>query len=694
MEEFKCKEEAWTRGFCIFHDEKYLQDKDNFEEHKQEVTKRLMDKVTNSTTHNEALFCIGYYLPFIEIEANFTKPVYFFNAIVQGANFRGAKFSAPASFNLAEFSAPASFNLAEFSAPASFNSAKFSGEANFYSAKFSAPASFNLAEFSAPANFYSAEFSAPASFNSAKFSGEANFSSAKFSAPAYFSSAKFSGEANFYSAKFSEESRFSSAKFSGEANFYSAEFSAPASFNLAEFSAPASFNLAEFSAPASFNSAKFSGEANFYSAKFSREANFSSAKFSAPASFNSAKFSREANFVSTMFSALANFNSAEFSREANFISTMFSALANFNSAEFSEEARFYSAKFSGEASFNSAKFSREANFSSAKFSAPANFNLAEFSAPASFNSAKFSEEARFYSAKFSGEANFNSAKFSGEANFKSEFKDMAYFSYVLFEDGKKILFEAEDLSRVSFMNTDITRVRFSDRARWGTLKDKFKVIEEEMLEEDVRKKSPQRVSLGTVMAVYRNLRENYEYRLRYDEAGEFFIKEMELKRKYREENADENEKNALGNTTGSKVVRNGWPRRNLSLTGLYYHLSRYGENLLRPTLVGVAIVFGSTLFWLIQNNPTGEPYLPFITTHQLHNHKAVSNFITVAQIWNNTHSLKAFERSLIDFIPLLPSGSDVKMGLIDYVIKIVGGAVTFGLIAIALRRKFERKYTR
>jgi hypothetical protein len=42
-------------------------------------------------------------------------------------------------------------------------------------------------------------------------------------------------------------------------------------------------------------------------------------------------------------------------------------------------------------------------------------------------------------------------------------------------------------------------------------------------------------SLGTVMAVYRNLRENYEFRLRFDEAGQFFFKEMELKRKYREE---------------------------------------------------------------------------------------------------------------------------------------------------------------
>jgi hypothetical protein len=56
--------------------------------------------------------------------------------------------------------------------------------------------------------------------------------------------------------------------------------------------------------------------------------------------------------------------------------------------------------------------------------------------------------------------------------------------------------------------------------------------------------------------------------------------------------------------------------------------------------------------------------------------------------------LKSFERSFADFIPLLPMGSEIKVGVIDYIIKIVGGALTFGLLAIALRRKFERKYTR
>jgi hypothetical protein len=47
-----------------------------------------------------------------------------------------------------------------------------------------------------------------------------------------------------------------------------------------------------------------------------------------------------------------------------------------------------------------------------------------------------------------------------------------------------------------------------------------------------------------------------------------------------------------------------------------------------------------------------------------------------------------------DFVSLLTLPSEVKIGLLDFVIKIIRGAVTFGLIAIALRRRFERKYTR
>ena len=144
------------------------------------------------------------------------------------------------------------------------------------------------------------------------------------------------------------------------------------------------------------------------------------------------------------------------------------------------------------------------------------------------------------------------------------------FNYTLFEAKEKIIFEVQDLSNVSFMNSDITRIRFIDKARWREEKrkkgkDRFTVIEEKWLEE-----SRPDISLGSVMAVYRNLRENYEFRLRYDEAGKFFIKEMELKRKYREVLSED----------GSRITvkPNCWFRRNLSLTGLYYHLSRWRES--------------------------------------------------------------------------------------------------------------------
>jgi hypothetical protein len=45
-------------------------------------------------------------------------------------------------------------------------------------------------------------------------------------------------------------------------------------------------------------------------------------------------------------------------------------------------------------------------------------------------------------------------------------------------------------------------------------------------------------------------------------------------------------------------------------------------------------------------------------------------------IWRGTHWLKDSERSIADFIPLLPLGSGSEVGIIDYVIKIVVGAVT------------------
>jgi hypothetical protein len=76
-------------------------------------------------------------------------------------------------------------------------------------------------------------------------------------------------------------------------------------------------------------------------------------------------------------------------------------------------------------------------------------------------------------------------------------------------------------------------------------------------------------------------------------------------------------------------------------------------------------------------------------------HTPYSNFSGLTyNITNHIQLLTAFQRSLADFLPLLSLPGEIKIGVIDYIIKIVGGALTFGLLLIAFRRKFERKYTR
>jgi hypothetical protein len=193
------------------------------------------------------------------------------------------------------------------------------------------------------------------------------------------------------------------------------------------------------------------------------------------------------------------------------------------SKEFTKPVYFYYSQFFGKADFSNTSFQGRANFREAKFEGEADFSDANFQGLAWFSHANFQREADFSNANFQRKTSF-SGQFNGETK----------FNYVLFEGKEKIIFDTENLSVVSFKNTDLTGVRFSDEARWGEGKDKedrFKIVDERLLEEKIKARG---FNLGSIKAVYRNLRENYEYRMRYDEAGQFFIREMELKRMYRE----------------------------------------------------------------------------------------------------------------------------------------------------------------
>jgi hypothetical protein len=103
----------------------------------------------------------------------------------------------------------------------------------------------------------------------------------------------------------------------------------------------------------------------------------------------------------------------------------------------------------------------------------------------------------------------------------TKFTGKTYFKYTIFEQPNKVTFDVDDnnnLSNVSFADSDITRIRFGDKIRWGG-EDGFTIIEEEWLKDEAEAKEEwvikcEDVSLELVLSVYRNLRENYEFRLR------------------------------------------------------------------------------------------------------------------------------------------------------------------------------------
>ena len=96
------------------------------------------------------------------------------------------------------------------------------------------------------------------------------------------------------------------------------------------------------------------------------------------------------------------------------------------------------------------------------------------------------------------------------------------------------------------------------------------------------------------------------------------------------------------------------------------------------------------MFWSTQENPELKPWLPIFQDDD--DTGNVTKFVGFDKFGDGDHWLKAYERSIAGFIPLLPLESGIKVGIIDYIIKIVGGAVVFALIAVALRRRFERRY--
>jgi uncharacterized protein YjbI with pentapeptide repeats len=612
---YKCPEteNILDSGLCIFHDENYLKESKNKEVNEQNFNRKFLEKMAIS----ESLICIGYYLPDVSFEKK---------QFVKIVNFSGAVFVGKANFLEAQFT-EAYFHYTQFKNEADFTEAQFTKEAHFYKAQFTKEAHFSGAHFFKTGDFYGANFT------------ETNFAGAQFAEAANFEAAQFA-QANFERARFAQDANFSKSEFAQDANFFDARFTR-ADFLGARFIDNANFASSEFKEKANFYRVVFHKEALFSNVRFVQGADFLGVDFGEKAHFNEARFHKEALFYQVRFlRGEADFVAVEFREKANFTDAEFRKKSNYTRSIFTEEAVFLGADFQNEVNFNGVQFLDKANFVSAKFAVGVNFSLVHFTKEVLFSGAKFTNPI---------------------LDFRSTWID----------DQEHFVLPINDFSQVSFANTDISRIRFAADVVWG---NGSKIRDEREIEDQLRvKNEAEGIKLGDILSVYRNLRDNYEFNMRYAEAGGFFIREMEINRLYTQTNRNGEE----------RIKRRNVFFRNLSLTGLYYHLSRYGESFSRPALFGIGIVILSTLLWLTQPNPAADFSLQNITVPQI---------ITVSEMDNKTSIELAFERGLTNFLPSLSFGTELNVGLLDVAFKIVGGAVTFGLIIIALRRKFERKF--
>jgi hypothetical protein len=339
------------------------------------------------------------------------------------------------------------------------------------------------------------------------------------------------------------------------------------------------------------------------------------------------------------------------------------------------------ANFLGNTDFTKSTFERVAYFYGAQFNGRAHFIGATFSNEAYFNEAQFNEATYFSYAQFNEATNFD---FSFEAP-----KGDVILSSVSLKEQEKITFNG-DLSKVSFANTDITRVRFGDKVLWGRKKrnsanakpreeeaadDKnklaqeqeevdFKIRDEWLIEENIKKKTKESPnSLESVIAEYRNLRENYEYNLRYEEAGRFFIREMELRRKYKPKSSSLSSSLFLSSSlvADNKIEKKNFFERIFSFAALYYFVSDYGESTHKPLAITISVFFIATLyFWYLKGWSTDT--------------ETISDSIS---------------RTLTALFPFFSLPEDY--GLLDVVLRATMIPLA-GLLFITLRRKLERRF--
>lgn len=670
-----CGRPAIEEDKCLFHS--------GFKKDAKEFEKTFLTFISNENrSSGKVIDCTGFVFQDFAPEGKWhvAKSILFDNAIFSGNTKLNLKFTRDVSFDHSRFLDDVDFTRCEFLDIAIFSGAEFNGSVRFDDVKF-----MHVVDFS------DASFGKPAWFNRVEFSGDTIFRKTTFKESANFYGSIFRDEAFFPRSVFSQNCHFLKAEFLLDADFSNVEFIGRASFTDAVFTQLAKFSLTKFSGKTDFSGCRFKGETTYDNAAFLNAAGFQHAEFNGGTVFSETDFSDVVIFQDAKFHGAAFFGQAQFLNEVDFDDAVFDRLADFFGARFLGNSGFRSCHFGGDVGFADARFALAADFGHSLFLASADFEVTVFLGLTHFSNAKFAGTAVFKRTKIGQYLSFDRAEFAGDGYFQDlDFLEQENragaalnFGSVVIRSADSVRFEGRgekplDLSRTRFAFTDTNMIRFLNVTfsnsrtiqglRWKdrfvmwlsnkALNEHVRVYDEEnVLDECTQRRidDPRTTKFRTlkwehVGAIYKGLRESYERSLKYDEAGQFHIREMEARRY------------AAGQRGNSRLGK--WNRRNLSILNIYRWLSLYGESY-RLTAIWIAstVFFFAVLRWLLN----------------------VSLDDDIASVLSSlVDSLgENLSRSVLAFLQLR---SDTTIDLLER----IAGAILVILFGMALHRNFKR----
>lgn len=292
-----------------------------------------------------------------------------------------------------------------------------------------------------------------------------------------------------------------------------------------------------FHTDVSFRGATFGGATSFSGANFAEHAFFQGATFEGPLDVGSARFSNDASFEGATFRGDASFEATSFDGGSYWVRAVFHGDAVFKDATFGDEARFEEVDLRASVDLGHARFEGDAHFDDLRAAGRVHLGFAEFLKYAFFMDASCGGQADFSFAEFRNYADFTRSRWHELDMTDVIFERRGCFDGAVIDSGT---FEDAELRHVTFRDVDLSNVlttgasleeAYVSQARWGEPEwgpfgKKVHVREETMAEVE-----PSMEALRRAEAAHRNLKESYKNEGNYEMAGEFFIREMAIKRK-------------------------------------------------------------------------------------------------------------------------------------------------------------------